>query len=310
MMPSTSRKIGFGVPLSFEAHSIAQECGKGFSNTEKAKQVYLNCLAVYAVDYYLRLMGFQTDWEKSDSRNLLAIKLMDIADLEVTNIGKLECRPILPGAEFCEIPLEVWEDRIGYVAVELSSCLKVANILGFTYQAAAEVPLNRLQSLSDFLVYLTELEVAKSIQQQESSTFVKIGRWFEGIIDTGWETIDELLNPQQLGLAFKSGITMTLGQKIDLGMRLDKISVALVVKITSESEKEIDILTQVHPMGQVVLPQGVELIISDESGETVLEVTSRDEDNWIQLEFSAIVAERFTITVGYGESKVSKEFEV
>ena len=307
-MNSITDQVTFTVPLSFEAHSVAQKCRQGISNPLKAKQVYLNTLAVYAVDYYLRFMGFNTDWNKTKRRNHLAIKLMDVADLEVKNIGRLECRPVLPEAEVCEIPPEVWEDRIGYVAVQLNSSLKEANILGFTRQAAVEVSLNQLQSLSDFLLYLSELEVDP--HPQESSTLVKLGQWLEGIVDAGWQTIDEILNPQQLGLAFMSGITMTRGQKIDLGMQLDKISVALVVKITSEIEAEVDILIQVHPMGQIILPQGVKLIISDKSGETVLEVISREEDNWIQQEFSAELGEKFRITVAYGESEVTKEFEV
>ncbi|MBD2777463.1 DUF1822 family protein [Iningainema tapete] len=308
-MNSITNKVSFTISLSFEAHSIAQQCRQGISNPDKAKQVYLNTLAVYAVDNYLRCMGFQTDWDKSDSRNPLAIKLMDVADLEVKNIGKLECRPVLPEAQAFEVPLEVWEDRIGYVAVQLNSSVQSANILGFTHQAAVEVSLDRLQSLEDFLLYLTELEEANH-QKEESLTIVKIGHWLEGVIDAGWQTIDELLKPQQLGLAFKNEVSMTRGQKIDLGMQLDKITLALVVKITSESETEVDILTQVHPFGEIALPEGVKLIISDESGATVLEAVSREEDNWIQQEFSAELGEKFRITVAFGESKVTKEFEV
>ncbi|MBW4498706.1 MAG: DUF1822 family protein [Scytonema hyalinum WJT4-NPBG1] len=309
-MNSITNKLTFSVPLSVEAHAIAQEYSQGISNSVKRKQVYLNTLAVYAVDNYLQCMEFATDWKKSDSRNDLATKLMDVADLEVKDIGKLECRPVLPKAEVCSIPPEVWEDRVGYVAVQFNSSLKEATILGFTTQAAAEVSLSQLQSLEDFLLYLSELEVAKSLESEDSSSLVKIGQWLDGFVDAGWQTIEHLLNPQQLGLAFKSAVSMTRGQKIDLGMQLDKISVALVVKVASESEGEVDILTQVYPVGQNVLPEGVKLSISDESGATVLEVTSRDEDNWIQLEFSAELGEKFQIMVVYGESQQTREFEV
>ncbi len=308
-MNSIIDKLTFGVPLSIEAHTIAQECSQGIPNNLKRQQVYLNTLAVYAVDKYLQCMGFETDWKASDSRNNLAIKLMNVADLEVKSIGKLECRPVLPKAEVCEIPPEVWEDRVGYVAVQLDPALKEATILGFTLQAAAEVSLNQLQSLSDFLLYLSELEVVKSPQQEDSSRLVKIGHWLDGVVDAGWQTIDHLLNPQQLGLAFKNAVSMTRGQKIDLG-GLDNISVALVVKIASESEGEVEILTQLYPVGQNVLPEGVKLSISDESEEALLDVTSRDEDNWIQLEFSAEVGEKFQIVVGYGDSQEIREFEV
>jgi hypothetical protein len=310
MMNSITDKLTFTVALSIEAHGIAQEYSEGISNALKRQQVYLNNLAVYAVEYYLRCMGFDTDWLCSDSRHRLVIQLMNVADLEVKNLGKIECRPVLSTAEVCEIPAEVWEERIGFVAVQLTSNLQEAKILGFTTQPQAEIPLSQLQSLEDFLLYLSELEVAKSPQHQDSSSLVKIGQWLDGFVDAGWETIEHLLNPQQLGLAFKSAVSMTRGQKIDLGVQFEQISIALVVKIAAGSEGEVDILTQVYPVGNHVLPQGVKLNITDELGENVLEVISRDEDNWIQLEFTAELGEKFQITVAYGDSQQSKLFVV
>jgi hypothetical protein len=309
-MNSITDQLTFSVALSTEAHRIAQEYSQGISNPDKRQQVYLNTLAVYAVDNYLQCMGFETNWQGSYSCDFLVIQLMNVADLEVKNLGKLECRPVLPKAEVCEIPPEVWEDRIGYVAVQFNSDLKEAQILGFTPQVEAEVPLSQLQSLEDFLLYLSELEIAKSPQHEESSNLVKIGQWLDGFVDAGWQTIEHLLNPQQLGLAFKSAVSMTRGQKIDLGMHLEQISVALVIKVAAGSEGEVNILTQVYPVRNHVLPQGVKLNITDELGENILEVISRDEDNWIQLEFSAELGEKFQIMVAYGESQQAKIFEV
>ncbi|BAY37679.1 hypothetical protein NIES2111_20180 [Nostoc sp. NIES-2111] len=309
MMNSITNELTFSVALSIEAHAIAQEYCQGISNPEKRQQVYLNTLAVYAVDNYLQCMGFETDWLSSDSRDRLVIQLMNVADLEVKNIGKLECRPVLPKAEVCEIPPEVWEERIGYVAVQFNSDLKEARIVGFTTQAADEIPLNQLRSLEDFLLYLSELEIVKS-QHDKSSSRVKIGQWLDGFVDAGWQTIEHLLHPQQLGLAFMSAVSMTRGQKIDLGMQLEQISVALVVKIAAVAEGEVDILTQVYPVDNHVLPQGMKLNIHDQLGENILEVISREEDNWIQLEFSAELGEQFQIVVSYGDSQQTKLFEV
>lgn len=309
-MNSITEQLTFSVALSTEAHGIAQEYSQAISNPDKRRQIYLNTLAVYAVDNYLQCMGFETDWQGSDSCDFLVIQLMNVADLKVKNLGKLECRPVLPKAEVCEIPPEVWEDRVGYVAVQFNSDLKEAKILGFTPQAEAEVPLSQLQSLENFLLYLSELEIAKSPQDEDSSSLVKIGQWLDGFVDASWQTIEHLLNPQQLGFAFKSAVSMTRGQKIDLGMYLEQISVALVVKVVAGSGLEVDILTQVYPVGNHVLPEGVKLNIIDNLGENVLEVISRDEDNWIQLEFSAELGERFQIMVAYGESQQTKMFEV
>ncbi|UKO98741.1 DUF1822 family protein [Nostoc sp. UHCC 0870] len=309
-MKSITDQLTFSVTLTNKARTIAEEYSKGISNPLKKQQIYLNTLAVYAVDYYLQCMGFATDLEGSDSRDRLTIQLMNVADLNIKNIGKLECRPVLTNTEICEIPPEVWSDRVGYIAVQFNSDFQEATILGFTPQAAAEIPLHQLQSLDDFLIYLSELEIANSSQIEKSPTMVKIGQWLDGFVDAGWQTIEHLLNPQQLGLAFKSTVTMTRGQKIDLGMNLDKISVALVVKISEPKAGEIDILTQVYPIGNNVLPEGVELSIKDESGEDVLSVTSRNEDNWIQLEFSAEVGEKFQIIITHKEFQQTRIFEI
>ncbi len=309
-MNSTTQKLSFTVPLSFEAHSIAQELVSEIYNKEKRQQVYLNSLTVYAVNHYLCCMGFETDYSEGDSRNFLAVELMNVADLIVKDIGKLECLPVFAEAEVVEIPPEVWEDRIGYVFVELSDSLKSAKILGFTPEAADKISLSKLDSLSDFLVYLTELEVVESVQAEATSNIINFRKWLDGVVDASWQKLDELLKPQQLGLAFKNEVSITRGQKIDLGMHLDKISVALVMKVMSESESEgVDILTQLYPVGEMALPEGIKLIIRDETGEA-LEVVSREDDNWIQSEFSAESGEKFNITVAYGDSEVMKEFEV
>ncbi|MEM7715290.1 MAG: DUF1822 family protein [Cyanobacteria bacterium P01_A01_bin.68] len=310
MMNDITDSLNFSVPLSIEAHAIAQECRQGISNSQKSRQVYLNTLAVYAVDYYLQCMGFTMNWEDGDRQNKVAVQLMDVADLKIQNIGKIECRPVLPESEFLEIPAEVWEDRIGYIAVQFDASLKEAKILGFTKKPAMEIPLIKLQSLSDFLIYLSEMETVESPQIEKPSNLVKIGHWLDGLVDAGWQKIDELLHPQQLGLAFKSAVCMTRGQKIDLGMQLEKISVALIVKINAINNGEFDILTQLYPMGEMVLPEGVKLVVNDDLGETILAAISRKDDNWIQLEFSAELGENFQIAVAYGESEQKTNFEV
>lgn len=310
-MNSTKQKLSFTIPLSFEAHSIAQNLVSGISEQEKRTSVYLNSLAVYAVNNYLMCMGFETNLVGSDSHNSLAIKLMNVADLIVKNVGIIECIPVSSKAEVVNIPPEVWEDRIGYVIVQLNDSLKSAKILGFTPQAAVEFSLSQLRSLESFLTLLTELEVVESTQTETKSDIVNFRQWLDGVVDASWQKIDELLKPQQLGLAFKNEMSVTRGQKIDLGMCLEEISVALVMKVMSEYEsEEVDVLTQVYPIGKITLPQGVKIIISDETGGIALEVVSREDDNWIQSEFTAESGERFNITVAYGDSEVTKTFEV
>ena len=208
----------------------------------------------------------------------------------------------MPDAEVCQIPPDAWSDRIGYVAVQLDQSLKQATILGFTQNAAEEVPLNELQPLEDLIEFL-------SLKLQPES--VNLKQWLEGIIEAGWLTIDELLSQEQIALAFgfRHGVSLTRGKQIELEMQLEKQSVALIVIPSPESEEEVDIRVQLHPVkGQTYLPKGVKLIVKDASGEPVLDAEAEDEYNFIQQRFSAESGENFSITVALREASITQDF--
>lgn len=78
----------FTVPISLSAHRIAQQFSQTQFTFEKAQKVYHNTLAVYAVDFYLRCMGLDTDLAGSDSHDKVMLTFTDVADLEVKNTGK------------------------------------------------------------------------------------------------------------------------------------------------------------------------------------------------------------------------------
>jgi len=300
-----TEQLTFTIPLSFEAHLTAKKLSQNIANKKKARQVYLNTLAVYTVNFYLNCMGFTTDWENSDSYNPLIYKFLDVADLQVAQIGTIECRFVAPDAAFCSIPPEVWTDRVAYVFVQLNESLKSATILGFTPTALAKISINKLQSLEDFLEYLSP---------KSPPEITNLRQWFSGVIETGWLTVEQLLNPPQIELAFsfRNAVNITRSQQIDLGMELIERSVALVVTLPPKAdETEIDVLVQVHPLGnETCLPQGLKLIVIDKSGAEVLDTESRIADNFIQLQFSAESGEHFSIAVSLGEASVRQNFVI
>lgn len=102
-MNNAMEPLTFSVSLALSARSKAKQFGSEQSNPQKATQVYYNTLAVYAVNFYLQCLGFETDLDNSDSWNQLMRSLMDVADLEVKNYCKLECRPVLASA-VCYVP--------------------------------------------------------------------------------------------------------------------------------------------------------------------------------------------------------------
>ena len=104
-MNSPLEPLTFKVSLSLSAHAQAERYHQRQGNSPKGKQVYLSSLAVYAVNFYLQCLGFETDFLNSYSNDAILSSLLNVGDLEIKNYGKLECRYVLPGEDFCYIPL-------------------------------------------------------------------------------------------------------------------------------------------------------------------------------------------------------------
>ena len=325
-MKNFSDNLTFTLPLGLSAHDLAKQFWGQQSDRKQAKQVYLNSLAVYAVSYYLHCMGIKTDWEASFSWNPVMQTLADIADLEIPNIGKLECRPVLPQALVVSIPPEVWSNRIGYVAVQLDESLKRATLLGFSETAdTGELPINSLRSLEDLLAHLNALETSQSkiqnplAQRRVALSKIQLSQWFENIFEAGWQSIETILGTEEQKLAFSfrsnsnlPNSTIKRAKLIDLGLQLENQSLALLVAITPEPEEKLSILVQVHPMEEeTYLPPNLQLMMLSESGEILQKVVSRSIDNYIQLKrFRGLSGEKFAIQLTFGEMSVTEDFVI
>lgn len=137
------------VPLNPEAHRLALEFAKEQHNPQKGKKVYLNTLAVYAVHSYLKWLRIDSDLTQSDSWNPGLRALFDVADLVLPGIGKLECRRILPEEMGCVLPIDVTDDRIGYVGVKFEEELKKVYLVGFISEIDSLEPPER-PGIEDF----------------------------------------------------------------------------------------------------------------------------------------------------------------
>lgn len=150
----------FTVPLDSSIHCQAQEFFKQQDSPQKAKQVYLNTLAVSAVNSYLGYRGIETDLEQSDSYKP-SMQYLDTADLFITGIGALECRPVWSGEDIVQIPSDSCFSNsgyvIGYVAVQLDGALQEARLLGFakTVEQTGMLPINQLEPLEGLLKNLS-----------------------------------------------------------------------------------------------------------------------------------------------------------
>lgn len=313
------------LPITRMARRKAQEFADMQPTPQKAEQVRLNTLAVYVINDYLQMINIPTDLAISDSWNPITRLCADVADLEIIGVGRLECRPLKPQAETCYVPPEVWSDRIGYVAVQIDESAWEASVLGFSQTAEAELlmaDLLPIEALIDCLSQpLTEPNTTVPVIQRST---VNLSQWLVNVFESSWQTVESLLNPEELAPVFRlrsadniitanneNSPTISRAKLIDLGVQIASQPFALIVDFTSVSEPRKDIRLQVHPSGnQIYLPPALQLIVLDETGLVFLEAQARSADNYIQLQFSGLPGEKFSVKVALGEASITEDFVV
>ncbi|MFB2921016.1 MULTISPECIES: DUF1822 family protein [Aerosakkonema] len=301
-MQEPSNPFTFTVILGAEAHRLAEQFRKHQRQPQKGKQVYLNTLAVYAVKFYLDCLGIETDCQASDSFDPVAQTLMDVADLEVKNLGKLECRPVLPEQEFIYIPPEVWLNRIGYVAVQMTRSLTEVMLLGFTKTATREnLSISELRSLEEFPEFISEIRQPRPIN---------LSQWLHNVVEIGWQTVEALLLPPQAQIAFNFRGTDGVRRGKFLELERAGKQVALCVGLKPVDQLEVNILVEVYPTGdQNYLPPDLQVMVLDDEGITVMEAQARTTKN-IQFEFSGELGEHFSVKVGLGDVSITEGFVI
>ncbi len=326
-MNSTETPL-LSVPLGREAHRQASQFAAEQATPQKGKRVYLNTLAVYAVHSYLKWLQIESDLSQSESWHPGLQALFDVADLVLPGIGKLECRPVLPGETTFSLPPEVTEDRIGYVAVLFSERLDEVQLLGFvrhdTSNVLEQILIADIQPIDTLLDYIPSNIVDEVAVSTTSKMPVNLSRWLRSSFEVGWQTVEALFNTEVLNPAFSVRSTaqsrdeadnlavgVSRGKLINLGMQLATYPVALLITLVPAEHEEVDIRLRVYPTGQqIYLPPSLRLIVLDESGATSLEAEARSTDNWMQLELSGQLGEQFSIQLALGDISITEDFVI
>ena len=210
MTPTTTNEQdnALTLPITQAARRTAQEFAYQQPTPEKAEQVLLNTLSVWVVNDYLELMSIPTDKRVSDSWNPVVRLCADVADLMLPRVGRLECRPVRLYQQMCYIPPETWEERVGYVIVQVDESLQFAKLLGFVRSVATEeLPLSQLQPLPDLLEHLGQLK------QTPVRTSVNLRSWFAGIFEPDWQTLESLWKQPQFRAAYAFRSSGTIEEK-------------------------------------------------------------------------------------------------
>ncbi|MGL5880591.1 MAG: DUF1822 family protein [Xenococcaceae cyanobacterium] len=300
--------------LDRNARRYAQQFAGEQVSPQKGKQVYLNTLAVCAVNTYLKMLSVKTAIDRGDCWNPNFRNIFDTADLVLPDLGKLECRPVLPEEIACLLPPEVSRDRIGYVAVRFNENLERVELLGFINAGATtslnyandnfieSISLDRLQSL-DALI--------DRIHQQ--NVYVNLRQWFAGIFEPQWQ-------PVELLLANKSNFRSTSetserteniierAKTIKLEDEQNSLAVILSIETKTTSTEYIDLTLRIYPSENNYLPDKLQVKILDRNGNACLEVESKDTDNYLQLEFSCHIEEQFNVNLNWMGINIVEQF--
>lgn len=192
-MSLSTQQLTISVPITQANRNKAKQFAQEQSNPEKAKQVYYNTLAVLVTNNYLQMLDISTSLQQSHSWNGVARVSTNIADLSLPGKGHLECFPILEGNDnTCYVSENVWNNRIGYVVVQLDESYKQGTLLGFVPQVTNDtLDTKQLQSLDNLLETL-----------HSTNTVVKLSQWLENIIDEGWKSVEEIIGRKAINPVF------------------------------------------------------------------------------------------------------------
>ena len=149
------------IPLPEAAHRWAQIFASKQLDVPSGKQVYFNILSVFAVDDYLQELGISTDLQSSDSWYPGLTTRTDAADLELIDIGKIECRALFGEDTSIQLPESLPSNAIGYIAVRLNDALDTATLVGYSPILsdieARSIEIQDLQPIADLPNYLGKI---------------------------------------------------------------------------------------------------------------------------------------------------------
>ncbi|MBT9316595.1 DUF1822 family protein [Leptothoe spongobia] len=295
----------FTVTLTLEPHHQAEQFRQHQTSPQKAKQVYLNTLAIYATRFYLECLGYEPDLSASDGLNPVQQMLLGTSALAVKDYGQLECCPVVGGEMEFAIAPELHQDRIGYVAVHIDDSLRTATLLGFVTKAADRVSLSQLQPMETLSGLLTP-----SLVQQASEGITQLNDWLQDLADDAWQTLDSFVNPATL--AFRNQTTESTESIIARSKRisLNEYDIILAVGLLPLSESQTEIQVQVYSgQAQTYLPTQLKLSVLDADNQEVMQAESRATEA-IQLKFIGNPGEQFSLKLALGNASVAERFVI
>jgi hypothetical protein len=314
----------FTVLLDRTAHQWAAKFAAQQTTPAKGRRIYLNTLAVCAVQQYLSCVAqLELDLSRSAAWQPGIQSLMDVADLVIPHVGTIECRPVLPHVTEISLPPETIDDRLGYVAVQFQEDLSSVELLGFitnplvissqptVYHIDQLPPLDQLldvifNSRTTNLTQLLAGMLGTSWESIVCSTIPSSGLAIQSsglAIQSSGLAIDKLVGKsQQIGLtnrefALRNVVNtlsntpydnvhdFTAGKLITLQAHIENIPLLLLIGLSHETDGRMKVRTRIYAAGQEpLLPAHLQLTLREENGQSLSQVQYSEAMNFIQLQ--------------------------
>lgn len=309
------KNTNFTIALDRDAHQWAKTFAAQQTTPAKGRRVYLNTLAICAVQRYLDCVC-QLQLNLGDAGEPISQGFMDVADLIVPGLGKIECRPILPGETVMLVPPESIDDRIGYVAVQFNESLSQVELLGCVATLTSEsIALKDLLPIENLIDLVMPSELTTNLSEV-----------LAGIFHDGWASINYFVSddahatPRELVLRnitatlshspYESIHAFTAGKMIDLKIKLGNISLLLLLGLSKEPDGRMKVRVRLYSAGQEMqLPANMQLILQDDRGQVKRQVYYAEPMNFIQLNYFRLeTGSRFGIRISFEEYSLTELF--
>ena len=284
------------VPILSKNIDLAKKLARSQLSSEKAKLVYLNILAVCAVQNYFRIIGIPTNLQDSNFNPLIAA-MDDFSALEVIDKGLLECRGVEPNALNCYIPEQVRGDRIGYVVVQIDLETDRANLVGFA--ANAETGWLNLVELLSIIDLPAHIDKFRKV--------INLGRWLKNNIFEGdWLSRESFFTPPTQ-LAYRSYSTLIQRCKL-IELKQSNSSLILSVSLEEKDDLTFDVTIEIEPLSRNYLPPNLKMIVLDSEESSVMEAVSKYENKRIKFKFKGEEKDRFSFKLLDGDFCFQENF--
>ncbi|MEM6402147.1 MAG: DUF1822 family protein [Cyanobacteria bacterium P01_D01_bin.116] len=167
----------------------------------------------------------------------------------------------------------------------------------------------------------------KEIIGQASQSIVNLSRWLHGAFDTGWQATEAILPPSnrtEFAFRFREGHSQETdktesslaivkrGKLLNLGIEKADESVVLIVgfKAVEEPDKFQVSVEICSTKNQTYLPQDLQLMVLDETGNPVMQAQARNTNKNICLDFKGNTKEQFSIKVILGDTSITENFVI